>query len=61
MVTDTPVYSGAGSLKDWYIQNGVTGATYSVGKGVFVDPDYAQTFTVATSSLPAWMSYNSAT
>jgi hypothetical protein len=58
---DTPVSSGAGSLKDWYLTIGAVAGSYSVGTGAFVEPDYLQSYTVTSSTLPPYISFTSGT
>lgn len=47
-------------MKDWYIQIG-SSPTYGIGTGVFIDPDFGQTQTITTSTMPAWLTFNSGT
>lgn len=61
VIADTAVSKGAStSLQDWYILIG-SSPTYNIGTGVFLEPDYGQSYTLTNTSMPAWLTFSSVT
>ena len=58
---DTAISAGY-SISPWVLSDSTSGSTLSIGSGYFVEPDLNQNnYTVATSALPTWLSWNGVT